>query len=490
VEAGNYDQLVAVDGAVLYRKTPDGGDPSLARYDLDKREETEIASNVSEFVVGAKGEKVLYRWRRHWTITDAKAGEKGERLDLSRMKMKLDPRAEWQQMFDETWRIGRDWFYDENMHGVDWQGLKKRYEALLPSVAHRSDLDFIFGEMVAELEAGHCYVQRGDEPEVERVEGGMLGAELEADSSGFYRFSRIFQGENWDDNYRSPLTEPGVQVSEGDFLLGIDGQEVTTADNPYRFLEGKGNQLVELSVGSSADPSSSRSVTVRTISSELDLRYINWVRTRAELVERLSGGRIGYIHLPNTAGEGNRMLQKMFYSQVSKPALIVDERYNGGGFIPGRMIEMLSRTTLSFWSRRGIESFSTPGFAHDGPKAMLINGYAASGGDALPYYFRKRGLGTIIGTTTWGGLIGLSGNPLLVDGGGVLFPNFRFYSTEGEWAVEGKGVAPDIEVWDLPERIAAGGDPSIEKAVEVLLQELDGYQGRPEPPAIPNMAQE
>jgi tricorn protease len=230
-----------------------------------------------------------------------------------------------------------------------------------------------------------------------------------------------------------------------------------------------------------------REVKVRTISSEGNLRYLDWVLSRAALVHELSDGKIGYIHLPNTGGGGNRMLQKLFYSQVTKPALIVDDRYNGGGFIPDRMIEMLSRTTLSYWMRRGVESFSTPGFRHDGPKVMLINGYAASGGDALPYYFRKVGLGKLIGTTTWGGLIGISGNPMLVDGGGVLYPTFRLYDTAGAWTVENEGVAPDIEVWDSPEQIAAGGDPSIEKAVETLLDELRTYRGDPVTPTPPDM---
>jgi tricorn protease len=225
---------------------------------------------------------------------------------------------------------------------------------------------------------------------------------------------------------------------------------------------------------------------VRTITSELNLRYLDWVVSRARRVDELSGGRIGYLHLPDTQVTGNRALQKYFYSQSSKDALIIDDRYNGGGFIPDRMIEMLSRTTLSYWARRGLESATTPGFAHDGPKAMLINGYAASGGDALPYYFRQAGLGPLVGTRTWGGLIGISGNPLLVDGGGVAFPTFRFFDTEGRWAVEGVGVPPDVEVWDLPEDLAAGRDPSLDKAVEILLEELQDYEGRPETPAPPD----
>lgn len=487
VAAGNYGSLSAVDGALLYLKFPNGGAPALTRFDLEEREEKEVVSGVAEYRLGSRGGKVLYRSGDKWSIAGAKPNGKGDELDLSDLRMRLDPKAEWAQMFDEGWRIGRDWFYDSEMHGIGWDEMKERYGALVPYITTRDDLDFIFGELVGELEAGHTYVQSGEEPSVDRVEGGMLGAELEADSSGRYRIAKIFTGENWDDDYRSPLTELGVDVSVGDYLLAIDGVELTTERNPYELLEGKGDKQVVLTVNSQPTMTGSRDETIRTITSERNLRYLDWVLSRAALVNELSGGRIGYIHLPNTAVEGNRMLQKLFYSQVQKDALIIDDRYNGGGFIPDRMIEMLSRTTLSYWTRRGVEAFSTPGFAHDGPKVMLINGYAASGGDALPYYFRKRDLGQLIGTTTWGGLIGLSGNPMLVDGGGIGYPTFRFYDTEGQWAVENEGVPPDIEVWDLPEVIAQGGDPSIEKAVEVLLRELETWPQEPESPSPPDM---
>jgi tricorn protease len=486
VEAGNYVDLAAVEGAVLYRHFNGDEPPRLMRYEIADREAKEVASGVAEYALAARGEKVLYRSGSDWTISDAKPGASGDKLELSGLRMKLDPRAEWRQMFEEAWRIGRDWFYDENMHGLDWPAMRERYGALVPSVAHRSDLDFLLGELAAELEAGHAYVQRGEEPAVKRIEGGMLGAEFAADPSGRYRIAKIFPGENWDEGWRSPLTEPGVGVSEGEFLLAIDGVDLTTADNPYRLLEGKGDQAVALEVNSRPSAEGARTVTARTITSERNLRYLDWVRTKAALVERLSDGRIGYVHLPDTAGDGNRALQKYFYSQSAKPALIVDDRYNGGGFIPDRMIEMLSRNTMSYWARRGLEAFSTPGFAHDGPKAMLINGMASSGGDALPFYFRQASLGPLVGTRTWGGLIGISGNPQLVDGGGILYPTFRFFTPEGEWAVEGVGVAPDYEVWDLPEAIASGGDPSIEKAVELLLAALDGTPTEPVSPKAPD----
>ena len=404
------------------------------------------------------------------------------------MRVKLDPRAEWQQMFEDAWRIGRDWFYDPDMHGVDWEAIRARYEVLVPYVGHRSELDFILGEMIGELEAGHTYVMSGDEPRVERVRGGMLGCELELDASGAYRIARIFEGENWDDAYRSPLTEPGVNIAEGELLLAIDGVELTAGDNPYRFLEGKAGTQVTLTVASKPGAEETRDVTVRPLSSELDLRYIDWVKSRMEMANRLSDGRVGYIHLPDTAIDGNRMLQKLFYGQADREALIVDDRYNGGGFIPDRMIELLARDTLSYWARRDISSMRTPGFAHDGPKVMLINGYSSSGGDALPYYFKKEGLGPLIGTRTWGGLIGLTGNPDLADGGIVLYPTFRIFDADGQWVVENRGVAPDIEVIDLPEEIMAGRDPSLEKGVEVLLEMLAKHPAtRPQPPTPPDM---
>jgi len=284
--------------------------------------------------------------------------------------------------------------------------------------------------------------------------------------------ARILSGENWHPEFRSPLTEPGVDVPQGSFILAVDGRPTTEVDNFYELLENHAGRSVTLRVNDRPDETDAREERVRPIRSEGNLRYLDWIRSRRELVERLSGGRIGYIHLPNTAGAGNRELRKYFYPQARKEALIFDARYNGGGFIPDRMMELVGRTPLSTWARRGIEPSRTPGYAHAGPKVCLINGYSSSGGDAFPYYFRQLGLGKLIGTRTWGGLIGLSGNPGLLDGGSIAVPRFRFIDTEGNWAVENEGVAPDIEVLDRPDLVAAGRDPSLEKAVEVLLEEL------------------
>jgi tricorn protease len=489
VTAADYAGLTAIDGALVYMKSTGNGF-ALYRYDLGKREEEKILDSVQAYDLSADGKKLLYLSGGNWGITDIKPGlQPGEeKLDLSGLRVKIDPRAEWNQMFDDAWRIGRDWFYDPDMHGMDWEAIGKRYRALVPFVAHRGDLDFILGEMISELEAGHAYVQSGDMPEVKRVPGGALGCEFDADSDR-YRIARIYRGENWDNAYRSPLTEPGVNVSVGDYVLAIDGVELTVDDNPFRLLEGKANAQVVLTVNDRPSLDDAREETVHAIGSEQNLRYIDWVKSRMEMTDRLSNGRVGYIHLPNTAIPGNRMLQKLFYSQADKEALIIDDRYNGGGFIPDRMIEYFSRTTLAYWARRDVESMRTPGFAHDGPKVMLMNAYSSSGGDALPFFFRKNGLGQLIGTRTWGGLIGLTGAPSLVDGGTVLYPTFRLYDTDGEWAVENVGVAPDIEVFDLPEKIAAGGDPSLEKGVEVLLEELKrGRFKRPSTPEPPDMS--
>jgi tricorn protease len=490
VRAAGYRNLAATADALFYVRTgaSDADPTELLRYDLKERKEEKVADGVARFVLSSDGKKVLYRVRDDWFLADAKANAKGEKIDLGRLKVKADLRAEWKQMFEDAWRIARDWFYDPNMHGLDWAAIKARYGALVPYVAHRSDLDFILGEMLSELESGHTYVASGDEPRVPRVTGGMLGAELVADASGRYRIAKIYEGENWDDNFRSPLTEAGVRVKEGSFLLAIDGQDLRTADNPYRLLENKASVNVVLKVADDASGAGARDVTVRPVSSELGLLYLDWVKSRMALADKLSGGKVGYIHLPDTSTAGNRMLQKLFYSQASKPALIVDDRYNGGGFIPDRMIEYFTRKTLAWWARRGMESFTSPGFAHDGPKAMLINGYSSSGGDALPYFFRSSGLGPLIGTRTWGGLIGLSGNPSLMDGGAVQIPTFRIYDKNGRWIIENEGVSPDVEVIDLPERRIAGGDPSLEKAVEMLMAELAKSPGGwPKTPTPPDM---
>ena len=467
--SSTYNALEAANNGVLYMV---GG--ALKLYNIDDKKEETIIEGIDGYDVSANREKLIYKKGADYGIASIKAGQKPAEgmLSLDKLEMKIDPRAEWAQEFNDAWRHERDWFYDPNMHGVDWNEVRTRYGALVPYLAHRSDLDYLLGEVIAELNAGHAYVETSRDWQPKHVDNGLLGAEIVKHSSGMFQIEKIFPGENWHEDFRSPLTEPGIRVKAGDFIVAVDGTPTTGVANFYSLLENKANRVVTLLVNSRPSRDGAHEERVRPIKKESNLRYLDWVQSRREMVEKASNGRIGYIHLPNTGEQGNRELFKNFYPQIDKEALIIDDRYNGGGFIPDRMIELLDRPVLSYWARRNLAPNVTPGFAHQGPKAVLINGYSSSGGDAFPYYFRKRGLGKLIGTRTWGGLIGISFTPDLMDGGGVSAPSFRFFDTEGMWAIEGVGVSPDIEVVDRPELIAAGKDPSLEKAIEVLLEEL------------------
>ncbi|HVR43081.1 MAG TPA: PDZ domain-containing protein [Thermoanaerobaculia bacterium] len=471
--AADYRALAANETGVFYL-VGSGTNAALKLYDLEEKKEQAVLEGVQSYRLSADGKKVVFRSGADYGIVDAKPEQNAEeaKLDLARLEAKIDPRAEWSQQFADAWRILRDWFYDPGMHGVDWELMRRRYGALVPHVAHRTDLDYLLGELGGELDAGHVYVQTGGDWQAPRTDNGLLGAVIVPDASGFFRIEKIFPGENWHAAFRSPLTEPGVEVNEGDYILAVDGTPTTSVDNFYRLLENKADRVVTLKVGPRPSLAGAREEQVRPIEQETNLRYLDWVLSRRRYVDERSGGRIGYLHLPDTAFGGNRELFKGFLPQATKDALIIDVRYNGGGFIPDRMIELLSRPVLSFWARRNIRPMVTPAFAHEGPKAVLINGYSSSGGDAFPYYFRQRGLGPLIGTRTWGGLIGISGQPSLMDGGTVTAPSFRFLDTEGMWAVEGVGVEPDIEVVDRPDQVARGIDPSLDKAIEVLLAEL------------------
>ena len=489
--AGNYQALSANTEGVFFINSDgrgrEGGTPELQFLGLKADAKVETVAEVSGYVLSADGKKLLLRNGADFAIVEAKpeADFAKGKLALERMELRIEPRQEWQQMFVDAWRVLRDWFYDPGMHGQDWNAIRAQYEPLVAGVRSRADLDYVLSELAGEMNSGHIYVQSGDQVKVERKPGGLLGAELVPDASGYVKIARIFAGENWQARTRSPLTEAGVKVSEGEYLIAIDNVSTQGVDNVYRLLENKGDKLVTLKINSVPRESGAREVTVRTLTSEQELRYLDWVQSRRRLVEQLSGGRIGYIHVPNTAVEGSREMFKGLVAYHDKEALIIDDRYNGGGFIPDRLVELLARTPLNYWKQRGLEPNATPFLSHVGPKAMLINGLSSSGGDALPYYFRKLGLGKLIGTRTWGGLIGLSGNPALVDNGSMLAATFRFLDTDGKWDVEDVGVVPDIEVIDRPELIAAGRDPSIERAVQELLAELDANPPKPvvAPPA-------
>lgn len=467
---GDYGNLSAVEGGILY--TSDG---KMKKFSVADQKEEEIIDNARQFLLSDDGKSFLYRSGRDFGIAKVAPGQKSGagKLDLSNLEMKIEPVKEWQQIFNDGWRIYRDYFYVNNLHGLNWKAVKANYEKLVPYVGSRADLDYIFHEMISESNTGHSYVNWGDFKKPKRVDGGLLGAKLVADDkAGRYKIAEIYEGQNWDESLRSPLTEQGVDVNEGDYLISLNGHNVTTADNPYEFLENTAGKYIEIVVNSEPEKDWSRSSMIKPIKSELDLLYFDWVNERRAMVDKLSGGKIGYIHVPNTSIEGNRELFKGMYAYHNKEALIIDDRYNGGGFIPDVMADLLDRKTLSYWHVNGLEPMQTPAVANDGPKVMLINGYSSSGGDAFPYYFKKKGLGKLIGTRTWGGLVGISGNAEFVDGGSLSVPRFGIYDENGKWIIEGLGVSPDIEVVDRPEQLAKGIDPGIEKAIEVLLEEL------------------
>ncbi|RNC64730.1 S41 family peptidase [Proteiniphilum sp. X52] len=489
LQPGNYRVIGAVEEGLLYATGN-----KIMRYNINEEKAEDILDETGYGILAADGKSFIYRRGNNYGVAKNQTGQAAGTgtINLDNLTMKIDPRAEWNQIYADAFRIFRDYFYVNNLHGVDWKNIQKSYGALLPYVPSRFDLDYILNEIVSETNTGHAYVDWGDIARVDRINGGLLGAELEADlSAGRYKIRKIYPGENWNENRRSPLTESGINIKEGDYIIRMNGQELTTAQNPYELLENMGDRHIELTVNDSPSPTGAKSYNVKTITSEQELRYMDWVNQRREMVDRLSDGKIGYIHVPNTAVEGNRELFRGMYAYHHKEALIIDDRYNGGGFIPDRMIDLLNRRTLVYWHRNGLpQPMKTPGIAHDGPKAMLINGYSSSGGDAFPYFFRKTGEGKLIGTRTWGGLVGISGNARLVDGGYISVPRFGIYDQTGEWIIEGIGVYPDIEVVDRPEELARGNDPSIEKAVEVLLEEL---KANPRPqvntPAPPDRSQ-
>lgn len=471
LSSGNYWNLQMADGGLIYFNN-DG----MQRYKVNEQKSETIMEGIRSATVSADGKKFLYQQRGDYGVASIAPNQKaGEgKLKLDQLTMRIEPRAEWAQIFRDGWRIYRDFFYVENLHNVDWDGFYEKYAAMLPYLNHRIDLDYIIGELVAETNTGHAYVNYGDFESVERIQTGLLGAEIKADKKNKrFVISKIYEGENWNSSRRSPLTMQGMDFREGDYIIAIEGKEVTTVENLYKFLENRVGVATRITVNDKPNASGARTFAVHPIASELELKYLDWVNERRRMVDELSGGQIGYFHVPNTAQDGNRELHRGIYAYHDKDALIIDERFNGGGFIPDRLLEMLTRETHAYWHRHGLEPMRTPAIAHDGPKAMLINWYASSGGDAFPYFFRQKNLGTIIGTRTWGGLVGMTGNAGLVDGGYIGVPRFGIYNQDGEYIIEGVGIYPDIEVVDEPHLIAQGKDPSLEKAVEVLLKQLE-----------------
>jgi tricorn protease len=407
-----------------------------------------------------------------WIVPAAGKPEPGKgRLNLETIEVRIDPRAEWNQIFNEVWRINRDFFYDPNMHGANWPAMREKYAAFVPHLSCRNDLNRLIQWLCSELAVGHSYSGGGDQLfEPKRVAGGLLGADYTVENAR-YRFKKIFGGLNWNPDLRSPLTEPGVDVKPGEYLLSVGGKDLRPPTDVYSQFENTAGKIVEITVGPNPEGTGSRTVQVVPVADEYTLRNRDWVEGNLKKVEKATGGRVAYVYVPNTADLGHMYFKRYFFPQADKEAIIVDERFNGGGSLADYYIYFLQRQFFAMWATRYGHDYRTPNAMIPGPKVMLVNETAGSGGDFLPWLFRKSGLGKIIGKRTWGGLVGILGFPVLMDGGMVTAPNLGIWTEDG-FIVENEGVPPDIEVEQWPAEVAAGHDPQLEKAIQVVMEEL------------------
>jgi tricorn protease len=398
------------------------------------------------------------------------------------IEVPVDPRAEWRQIFMDAYRFERDYFYDPNMHGVDWAALRDRYGKLLDDAVTRWDVNFVLGEFIAELNASHTYRGGGDAEEAPARSVGLLGVDWEL-SRGAYRVKRIVRGGPWDASVRSPLDEPGVNVKEGEYVLAVNGIPVDAKRDPWAAFDGLGGKTVVLTVNGTPSGAGARQVVVTCLSDETELRFRDWIEQRRRYVDEGTKGRVGYIYVQSTGVDAQNELVRQFMAQWRKEGLIIDERWNAGGQIPDRFVELLNRPMLAYWASRNGPVQGWPPVAHRGPQVMLINGWSGSGGDAFPFYFRAAGLGPLVGTRTWGGLIGISGAPPLVDGGSVTVPTFRMFDIRGTWFAEGHGVEPDIRVDEDPTQLAKGKDPQLDRAIKEVMDRLAQEPPAPARPA-------
>lgn len=489
IDAASYWNITAINESVYYVKNSEDGKSGLMVYDLKDKKETKIGSYMS-YEISADKKKMLVSDAGKYSIIDLPKGvtDLKDFVDLSNMKIWVDQKAEWKEIFDECWRQMRDFFYDPNMHGVDWKAMKEKYALLLPYVNHRADLTYIIGEMIGELNVGHAYVGGGDKPEVSKIKTGLLGAELTKDASGYYKISKILEGENWNDKTRSPLTEVGVDVSEGEFILVVNGKSVKSVKDIYELLINTAGKQVELTVNKTAAEAGSRKVIVVPIADESDLYYYKWVQENIKKVSDATNGEVGYLHIPDMSAEGLNEFVKHFYPQTNKKALIIDDRGNGGGNVSPMIIERLTRQLVLMKVARNSSPEKSPdGFIY-GPKVCLIDNYSASDGDLFPYKFKKLGVGKLIGKRTWGGVVGIRGTLPLMDGGFMNKPEFSHYSSEGKgWIIEGYGVDPDIDVDNDPAKEYAGVDEQLNMAIKTILEELKTFNTKlPETPDYPN----
>ncbi|MFR9503333.1 MAG: PDZ domain-containing protein [Rikenellaceae bacterium] len=480
IEAGRYSGLYS-DGKRVYYNSRKG----VTAFDLKEQKESVVAEGASMSVV-ANSKKALFRKGRSLYVADIPThpAKLEKSVDLSNVQIAVSYKEEWAQIFDEAWRAFRDGFYVENMHGVDWPAMREKYAALLPYVTTRLDLNYIIGEMIGELCCGHCYVNPGETERAEKISMGLLGAEISRDKSGYFRLEKILKGVSWDKSHRSPLTEAGLNVEQGDYIIAIDGVQTSSVKDMYQLLVGKADVPTELTINSTPSASGARTITILPIENEYPLYHNEWVQKNIEMVDKASNGKIGYIYVPDMGVGGLIEFTRYFYPQLDKEGLIIDDRENGGGNVSPMLIERLSREAYSLTMRRGSSVVSTiPEATHTGPKVCLINKYSASDGDLFPWRFKAEGLGKLIGTRTWGGIVGISGPIPYMDGTDIRVPFFTNYDpVTGDWIVENHGVDPDILIDNDPIKEWKGEDEQLNRAIEEVMLQL---KDRKEFPAIP-----
>lgn len=497
VAKGQMGMLSVNDSNQLIYLRVENGMPSLKLFDLhaDDPSEGNIVSGVMGYAMSGDGKKLGVMGPMGMAIINAAKGQSlANAVSTDNMMVRINPRDEWRQVVRDVWRRYRDFFYVENMHGVDWDAVHAHYDAMIDDAVSRQDIDYIIGEMIGEINVGHAYNMGGQSEMEPSIDVGMLGADLELATTNegtAYRVADILEGGPWDIDARGPLSEPGIDIAEGDFILAVNGQAIDTSKDPWASFLGLAGDVVTLTVSSKPvmdDEAREVTLTLTDAMSEMGLRFRQWVESNRQYIHDKSDGRIAYIYVPDTGVNGQNELFRQFYGQMHMDAMIVDDRFNGGGQIPDRFIELLDRPITNQWAVREGRDWQWPPDAAPGPKAMLINGWAGSGGDMFPWLFKYNELGPLIGTRTWGGLVGIGGMPPLIDGGYVTVPNFGFYEMDGTWGIEGHGVDPDIEVIDDPALMHQGIDPQMDKAVEVLLEALEnGGQFTPaERPADPD----
>jgi len=490
VKASNYWNIHSIGNKVYYNERHSNGKTTLKMFDLTKKKETLLGENIYYSVSSNANKFIIHKDKNYYIIDVPKS-----KIDLSKikpvntkdMRVLVDLHAEWQQIFNEGWRQMRDFFYMENMHGVDWKAIHDKYAVLLPYVNHRKDLTYIMGEMIGELTIGHAYVGGGDVPKLDKIYTGLLGAKLSRDKSGYYKIDDILKGENWYQDYRSPLTDIGVNVKAGDYIISIDHTPVNTTDNIYKLLIDKANKPVEIGFSTTPDNKNVKIAVIKPIATEKNLYYYKWVQHNIETINKKTNGQVGYIHIPDMVTEGLNEFAKYFYPQLNKRALIIDDRGNGGGNVSPMIIERLRRaiTRANIARNQKIPGY-TPNQAFVGPKVLLINQYSASDGDLFPYGFKKHKIGKVIGVRSWGGVVGIRGPLPFVDGGYLYKPEFASYSSEkSEWIIEGHGVDPDIVVDNDPYKEYMGEDTQLNKAIEIVMEELKKWPENKVPPVPP-----